>query len=100
MEDSSWSGWATPPPPPGFDLGYPEGEESSPADRRVAGMVSCRSTPKANDETIRFASRMWPQVPPEEFERTGRRRRDHTSTQSRDAQDIGNRMVEPRSLGC
>jgi hypothetical protein len=39
-----------------------------------------RSTPEANDETIRFASRMWPQVPTEEFERTGRRRRDHTET--------------------
>ena len=25
MEDSSWSGWTTPPPPPGLEPGYPEG---------------------------------------------------------------------------
>ena len=27
MEDSSWSGWTTPPGPPARELGYPEGRK-------------------------------------------------------------------------
>jgi hypothetical protein len=74
MEDSTWEGWTTmPPPPEGFALGYPEG-------RKVAGgppggwMGQLRTMPRATDDAIKFAARTWTHARAEEFERVGRRR--------------------------
>ncbi len=72
MEDSSWSGWTTP-PPPGLELGYPEGRKlPSPPAAGWHGEV--RTSTRATDDAIRYASRIWPRVRPEDFDRTGRRR--------------------------
>ena len=73
MEDSSWEGWTTPPSPEGFALGYPDGRKL-PGGPPGGWVGQFRSMPKATDDTIKYAARIWPQVQPEDFERAGRRR--------------------------
>jgi hypothetical protein len=72
MENSTWEGWTTPQPPPSVPLGYPEGR-MLPTGAPAGWVGEIRSLPKATDDTIKFATRMWPQGRPEDFERDGRR---------------------------
>jgi hypothetical protein len=73
MEDNSWEGWTTPLPPPGVELGYPEGRMLTGA--APSGWIGeVRAMTKATDDTIKYAERNWPRVQPDDFERTGRRR--------------------------
>jgi hypothetical protein len=72
MEDSSWSGWTTPPPPPGPEIGFPFGRKL-PGGPPSGWVGEIRSLPKATDDAIKFAARMWPQGRPKDFDRTGRR---------------------------
>ena len=68
MEDSSWEGWTTPAPPPGPEIGFPFGRKL-PGGPPSGWVGEIRSLPKATDDTIKYASRMWPQARPEDFER-------------------------------
>jgi hypothetical protein len=71
MEDSTWEGWTTP-QPSGPLLGYPAGRKLSGG--APAGWIGqLRPMTPATDETIKLASRTWPQVWAEGFDRDGRR---------------------------
>jgi hypothetical protein len=73
MDEHSWEAWTTPPTTEGFVLGYPEGRKL-PGGPPGGWLGEIRATPKANDATIKFASRTWKQRKAKDFERTGRRR--------------------------
>ena len=59
--------------PEGFALGYPEGRKL-PGGPPGGWMGQLRTMPNATADTIKYASRMWTQARPEDFERTGHRR--------------------------
>ena len=72
-EDSTWEGWTTPSPSPGVPLGIPTGRKL-PSGPPAGWVGEVRTMPRATDDTIRYAARLWPQVQPEDFDRTGKRR--------------------------
>jgi hypothetical protein len=54
-EDSSWSGWTTPPSPPAHHLGYPEGRKL-PSGPPGGWHGELHALPKATDDAIKFAA--------------------------------------------
>ena len=68
IEDSTFEGWTSGP----AALGYPQGSKlpASPRPGNLIGEV--RSLPKADEESVKFALRTWPQGRADSFDRAGR----------------------------
>ena len=70
MEDSTFEGWTTPLPPGVMD--YPTGRRVEDSPHKPGFRGETWSLPKATEDSIRYASRSWPQGRLEDFDREGR----------------------------